>query len=112
MLLPTWVDSEAWEEFVDMRKRLKKPLTERAMIRAIVRLTALKEAGHCPNASLLQSADHYWQDLYEPRQMAITAVQGHQVQRTNQFLAELDAHKSTPPPAAILALVNKVRKVA
>lgn len=74
--LPTWIDPEAWAEFVDMRKRLKKPLTQRAAERQLFRLFELKNAGHDPNASLVQSADHYWQDLYPPRDMAIEPKPG------------------------------------
>jgi hypothetical protein len=59
-----------------MRKRLKKPLTERAAHRQLFTLYRLKEAGHDPNASLIQSADHYWQDLYEPREVKIEPKPG------------------------------------
>jgi len=69
--LPSWVDPEAWAEFVDMRKRLKKPLTQRAAERQLFRLFEIKNAGHDPNAALVQSADHYWQDLYAPKDMPI-----------------------------------------
>jgi hypothetical protein len=69
--LPTWVDPEAWAEFVDMRRRIKKPLTQRAAERQLFRLFKLKEAGHDPNASLVQSADCYWLALYPPKDMKI-----------------------------------------
>ena len=69
--LPIWIDPEAWAEFVDMRKRIKKPLTQRAAERQLFRLFELKEAGHDPNAALIQSSDHYWQDCYAPKDMKI-----------------------------------------
>lgn len=69
--LPAWVDPEAWAEFVDMRKRVKKPLTQRAAERQLFRLFELKKAGHDPNASLIQSADHYWLDCYAPKALEI-----------------------------------------
>lgn len=86
--LPSWVDPEAWAEFCDMRKRLKKPLTQRAAERQLFRLFELKNAGHDPNASLVQSADHYWQDLYPVRDMAIEPKQ-----KANPMVSESEARR-------------------
>lgn len=88
--LPVWIDPEAWAEFVDMRKRLKKPLTQRSAERQLFRLFELKKAGHDPNAALIQSADHYWQDCYVPRDMAIEPKAKAPVDETKAKLAELE----------------------
>lgn len=89
--LPSWVEKEAWDEFVDMRKRLKKPLTQRAAERQLFRLFKLKEAGHDPNASLVQSADHYWLDCYPPKDMPIEPKVTAQA---SNWRAEFEAHKA------------------
>ena len=104
--LPAWIDPEALDEFVSMRTRIKKPLTPRAMTRLIHRLQAIKDAGHCPNASLIQSADHYWQDCYVPKEMPIERARGVE---TNKWLAEYEQAKknATPPPAALLKMVGR-----
>lgn len=88
--LPPFIDPESWEDFVAMRKKIKKPLTERAAVRALAKLYALKEAGHDPNASLTQSADFYWQDLYEPKEVAFTKKAG---AVKNEALAQIQAHE-------------------
>jgi hypothetical protein len=106
--LPSWVDPEAWYEFCDMRRRIKKPLTQRAAERQLFRLFKLKEAGHDPNASLVQSADHYWQDLYEPRENPIT----HKPGATSQWRSDFEQHKArSQTPEAFAAKKAAMEKL-
>ena len=108
--LPPWIDIDALDEFVSMRNRIKKPLTPRAMVRLVNRLQALKDAGHDPNASLIQSADHYWQDCYAPRDMPIERRGGAaRIDETKALLKKWDEDRkaATPPPRKILDLVRK-----
>ena len=63
--LPDWIDAEAWNGFVVMRKKIKKPLTEHAMTLAIKELEKLKTVGNDPNAVLNKSTLHSWQGLFE-----------------------------------------------
>jgi len=44
-VLPDWIDKDAWDAWVDMRRRAKKSPTERAKVLAVKELLALKEAG-------------------------------------------------------------------
>lgn len=62
--LPDWVNPESWAGFVDMRKAIKKPLTDRAMQLAIGKLGKLRQQGQDPNACLDQSVMNGWQDVY------------------------------------------------
>lgn len=108
--LPRWIDQDALDEFIAMRNKIKKPLTARAMVRLVGRLQALKDAGHDPNASLVQSADHYWQDCYAPKDMAIEPKHAHKaIDATQGYLAGLEAAKATmsAPPARVLAMVSR-----
>ena len=105
MQVPEWIDEDAWAEFVDMRKAIKKPLTQRAMERAMKRLQALKDAGHDPNASLVQSADHYWMDLYAPRDMPIEKVR--RAEDSRAYLAERNRGTVVCPPE----ILERLRKV-
>ena len=91
--LPRWIDPEAWAEFVDMRKRIKKPLTQRSAERQLLRLFKIKDAGHDPNASLVQSADHYWQDLYVPKVLEIEAKPRDGCAATREYLDMMEAER-------------------
>jgi hypothetical protein len=50
-----------------MRRKVKKPLTDRAASMAIRKLGELREQGESPGAVLDQSTLHCWQDLYPVR---------------------------------------------
>lgn len=62
---PSWLPIEAWNGFVQMRAKIKKPLTDRAAKMQLNRLSELRDKGHDPEAVLDQSTIHCWQDLYE-----------------------------------------------
>jgi hypothetical protein len=63
--LPDWVPREEWRGWAQMRVRKKKPLSERAITRAVNKLDDLRQKGHDPAAVLAQSEFHCWDDLYE-----------------------------------------------
>lgn len=62
--LPNWLPIDAWEGFVEMRSKIKKPITERARSRAISKLNDLRSKGHDPAEVLDQSTLNCWQDLW------------------------------------------------
>lgn len=65
MDLPSWIDKEAWEAYLEMRKSIKKPMkTERAIKLAIHKLEVLLKQGHDPTAVLDQSIFNSWQGLF------------------------------------------------
>lgn len=63
--IPPWIPLEAWLGFVEMRKKIRKPLTERAVSLAITKLSELKALGHKPDRVLNQSTMNCWQGLFE-----------------------------------------------
>lgn len=67
-MLPDWVDPEAWAEFVAMRKKIKRPLTDYAMKLAIKKLAELKEEGYDPKEVLEQSIMCCWLGLFPTKQ--------------------------------------------
>src|SRR6185369_17667726 len=69
--IPSWIDVEAWNGYVDMRRAMKKPMTARAETLVLKTLYQLKERGHDPNAALDQSVVHNWIDVYEPKEKPI-----------------------------------------
>lgn len=63
--LPDFVSPDSWFGFLEMRKKIKKPATERACAMLIKKLTMYHNAGHDVDAILDQSTVKGWQDLYE-----------------------------------------------
>lgn len=66
--IPGWVPKPEWDDFLDMRKRIRKPPTERAKGLLVDELQRLRDDGHDPMLILKNSTRNNWQDLYEPRE--------------------------------------------
>lgn len=69
-MLPDWLDTSLWNDFKDMRKIAKKPMTLRAEKILLKTLNAYKEKGHDVSAILEKSILNNWADIYEPKQSA------------------------------------------
>lgn len=67
MELPDWIPIDAWNGYVEMRKKQKKPLTQRAMELRVADLAKWRIAGQDVAAILDQSTVNGWTDLYEVR---------------------------------------------
>lgn len=65
--LPDWIPKEAWDGYLQMRKKIKKAPTERAIKLVVDQLTALRQAGHDPAAVLDNSTLNNWTDVYPIR---------------------------------------------
>jgi hypothetical protein len=72
--LPDWLPLEAWAEYLAMRKKVKKPMTEYAQKLALRKLLEFKDQGQSVEAVLEQSIFHSWQGLFavhpDPQLMA------------------------------------------
>lgn len=62
--LPEWLPSEAWAGYVEMRRKIRKPMTPRAEQLAINTLQKLKDQGQDAGAVLDQSVMNSWQGLF------------------------------------------------
>ena len=65
--LPEWLDLETWDEFKKHRKNVKKPMTEFAEKKMLIKLGKLKDEGHDPNKLLEESLINGWQGVFEPK---------------------------------------------
>ena len=65
----------AINEFKQMRKSIKKPLTDNALNRLIKRLDAMAESDEEKVAILNQSIDHCWQDIYPLKKPLIKSAE-------------------------------------
>jgi hypothetical protein len=63
-VLPDWIDKAAWAGFVEMRKRIRAPMTGRAEKLALAELERLANRGHDPTAVLDQSTRNSWKGLF------------------------------------------------
>ena len=65
----------AWDDFVKMRKTIKKPLTDNAMLRAFNKLEEMCKGDTAKAVRILNNTtDHCWQDLYDKREDATAPV--------------------------------------
>lgn len=62
--LPDWIPSESWDGFCEHRRRLHKPLGERAKMLTLNNLERLKEQGNDPAAVLDQSVANGWTGIF------------------------------------------------
>lgn len=60
--LPPWIPPDSWKEFEDHRKKLRKPMTDRARQLIVAELEKLKPAE--PAQLLAQSIRNGWQDVF------------------------------------------------
>lgn len=68
VILPDWLDQELWNEFLNHRKKLRKPMTEYAQKLAIKKLTWMKDKGHNPRSLIMTAIESGWQTFYEPKE--------------------------------------------
>ena len=63
-IIPDWIDGETFEAFIEMRKKIKKPLTDHAINVAIKKLDGFRKAGEDPNEILNEAILRNWQGLW------------------------------------------------
>lgn len=63
-MIPDWIPAEPWNEFLAMRKKKKKPLSDYAIKLAIGKLKKLKEAGQDLTAVINESIFCQWDSFY------------------------------------------------
>lgn len=63
--IPEWVDRQAFDRFIAMRKKNRKPVADAALPLLVQKLDALRRAGNDPTSVLDQSTLNGWQGLFE-----------------------------------------------
>ncbi len=84
--IPDWFPMDAWQGWVEMRKKRKRPLTERSETRAINKLEALHSAGHDIGELLDRSTINGWLDIYEPKGKTSAGNSEHAAEPTNPMV--------------------------
>ena len=65
--LPTDIDPQLWDDFIEMRRRIRKPATNRAKWLIVGKLGNLEKQGHNTVKVLQQSIRNGWQDVFPLR---------------------------------------------
>jgi len=71
-VLPDFIPTESWEGFLEMRKKIKKPMTDRAVAMMFKKLGDMHSNGHDVGAALDASTLNNWQDVYTPKGGAVS----------------------------------------
>jgi uncharacterized protein YdaU (DUF1376 family) len=120
---PEWMPLETWRAFIEMRKKIKKPPTEKAVELLIAKLKKFKDAGQDVQAILEKSITSNWQDVFEIKENKSFAQQAADIARTTVpaqhsgpdpvlLKIEADRQKAAPMPDHIRQQINQVlRKV-
>jgi len=84
--IPKEVPEELFHQYIEMREKIKKPMTGNAITLAYKKLAKLKEQGHDPVAVLEQSIFNSWQGLFPVRQDAEqSSVNGYKGKMQEKF---------------------------
>jgi len=62
--LPPYIQPAIWNEYLEMRKKIRKPMTDYAKYLAMKKLERFQSQGYDPNKILEQSILHSWQGLF------------------------------------------------
>jgi len=110
---------DTWLAFIDMRKKLKKPMTDHAMDLMIGKLQKMKTAGQDVKAVLEQSITKSWSDVYDVKQQQ-QSYNKYDVANTTVPIApgyddalrkiEEDRKLAAPPSLEVLARMAALRK--
>lgn len=68
LALPDWLPREAWEGFVEMRRKIKAPLTDRACVTLWNKLNAWRTEGHSVAPILDEATTHCWKSVWPPKE--------------------------------------------
>lgn len=111
--LPSYIEHEAWEEYTQMRVRIKKPLTPRVIRQKLALLQQFKDRGHDVNAVIDAATNGHWLDFYEPKEAVISDRRP--VAPRNAELLRMESHPVASREqidAALSKLTGKLRRVA
>lgn len=64
---PDWLDKDLWRDFREHRRKLRKPMTDRAEALLVERLAKYKEEGYNPTNLLKTAIERGWLTVYKPK---------------------------------------------
>jgi len=115
-VLPDWIPTETWEQFLEMRKRIKKPPTDYAIKLLIDKLSRFRSNGQDVKQVLEKSITSGWQDVFEIKgnpadNIRLTVPASNEPDPALLKIKE-DEKKTRPPTPEELAIFNSIRRKA
>lgn len=103
--LPDWIPPPTWQQFEEMRKAIKKPLTPYAAHLVTLELQKIRgKTGHDPIAVLNQSIANSWQDVYPLKEKGGNG--NGQRQAPPGYRTDIRGHVVPDDTAAAIAKIN------
>ena len=118
---PEWMPLETWGAFLEMRKKIKKPPTEKAVDLLIAKLKKFLDSGQDIQTILEKSITNNWQDVFEihvkqpfPNKFDVALTTTPPPPNQDAALKRImeDDKKAVPPSLEILAKLASLRKIA
>lgn len=107
--LPQYIDREAWDAWMEVRRHLKAPNTDYAVKLLVYEVQRIKDAGHDPNAAIKQSVLKGWKDVWPSKEKEIEAAPQSQAEKTAEMLRQREERGFTAPPSELRLIANKIR---
>lgn len=99
--LPPWVDIELWGAYLEVRKKKRAVMTERALKAILDRLAHFGDKGYEPMDLLATSVRSNWIDIYEPKNNGGTNGTSKAQQREDR---NADAFRGAVRPSQLAAI--------
>jgi hypothetical protein len=97
--LPAYIDPELWEAFVEMRKKIKAPMTDYAQKLIIMKLMGFHANGWDANSSLRESVINSWKGVFTKDRRDTSKPDAALLK------IEEDSKKAAPMPADVRAKI-------
>lgn len=115
-VVPDWIPKETWDEFLEMRKRIKKPPTDYAKKLLVAKLDKFRSVGQDVKQVLEKSITSGWQDVFEIKanpadNIRLTVPASNEPDPALEKI-KADAKVTRPPSLADLERMAQLRKKA
>jgi hypothetical protein len=104
-----WITPESWAAFLEMRRRIKAPLTPYAEKLIMRELVKLKTAGNDPQACLDQSIMLGWRDVFPLREKGLSKAPAHEAFKPEPKMTEAEKAASDQARQMAMRAIKRVQ---
>ena len=104
-----WIDADSWTAFIEMRRKIKAPLTPYAEKLIMRELCKLKAAGHDPQACLDQSIMLGWRDVFPVRDKGCSKAPQAEVWKPPASLSPAEQAAANEARKAAMQAIKRVQ---
>ena len=97
-IIPEWVPADLWKAFIEMRKKIKAPMTDKAVELAIRKLQVLATQGYSPGDVLEQSILNGWKGLFPVKEDYVSGKRTRvdEIQQRNREILVASLNRNSP----------------